>query len=76
MKNQWLLIVLIVAIFFGSSTICRSSALLKYKDIRLNAGQIERLAEHDHLIRYYCENLLLYGEENSINLVWNGLLEN
>jgi soluble lytic murein transglycosylase-like protein len=50
-----------------SSVSCLSNDLSKYADIALSIEQLERIASYDRFVRYYCDNLMLYGEENKVD---------
>lgn len=58
---------IVFLVIFASSVTCQSNDLVKYKDIKLSVDQLERIASYDHLIRYYCDNLMLYGYENRVD---------
>lgn len=58
---------IIFFVIIASSVTCKSNDLTKYADVRLSVKQLERIASYDHLIRYYCDNLMLYGYENRVD---------
>ncbi len=60
-------VVIICVVFVSVAAVATGNDLTKYSNVRLSVAQLERIASHDHLVRYYCDNLMLYGYENRVD---------